>query len=410
MNTELVRKARAFAEDKLQKLPKEYVFHNLNHTEQVAHAAEEIGKACDLTADQLETAVTAAWLHDTGYYTGYAQHEKTSADTAKNLLLEWGATEHKIQAIQQAILATTMPQNPQDLVGQVLCDADMYHLAKSDIEDCGNRIRTEFNTLKNMKFESDEEWLRFNINFLKAHEYFTIYGKLVLQPLKKQNIKKLKAHLATLENRNTEVSDSRDKEIEKLRKKLEKSSRPDRGVETMFRTPSENHITLSGMADTKANILVSINTIILSILVSVLFRKLEDYPQLLLPTIMLVITCLITIVLAILATRPNVASGHFTREDIQNKKTNLLFFGNFHNVELKDYEWGMREMMKDYEYLYGSMIKDIYYLGKVLARKYKFLRLAYTVFMFGFVISILAFLLAMMMNYQPYDVTKVFGL
>ena len=130
-------------------------------------------------------------------------------------------------------------------------------------------------------------------------------------------------------------------------------------------------------------------------MVSVLFRKLEEFPQLLLPTLMLVVTCLITIVLAILATRPNVAKGRFTRDDIHNKKTNLLFFGNFHNMQLKDYEWGMKEMMNDREYLYGSMIKDIYFLGKVLAKKYKFLRISYNIFMFGLVISILSFGIAL---------------
>lgn len=408
IDTVLVRKARAFAEDRLQKLPKEYVYHNLNHTTEVAKAAEEIGKASELDTDAIETAVVAAWLHDTGYYMSCEQHEKTSAETARNLLTEWGANEKKIADIQRAILATTMPQNPQDLVGQVLCDADMYHLAKSDIEECGSRIREEFATIKNMKFDSDAAWLRFNIGFFKSHTYFTDYGKQVLQPLKKQNIKILKKHLELLEVQNGSTVSS--EELEKAKRKAEKGSRPERGIETMFRTTSENHVTLSGMADTKANILISINTIILSIIVSVLFRKLEEYPQLLVPTLMLVITCLITIVLAILSTRPNVASGKFTREDIQNKNTNLLFFGNFHNVELKDYEWGMREMMKDYEYLYGSMIKDIYFLGKILARKYKFLRLAYTMFMFGFVTSILAFLIAMMMNFQAYDFSKIFGL
>jgi hypothetical protein len=161
------------------------------------------------------------------------------------------------------------------------------------------------------------------------------------------------------------------------------------------------------MADTKANIMISINTIILSIIVGVLFRKIGEYPGLLIPALMLTITCLITIVLAILATRPSISSGKFTHEDIQQKKTNLLFFGNFHQMELKDYEWGMREMMKDYEYLYGSMIKDIYYLGKVLAKKYRLLRLSYTVFMFGFVSSIIGFIIAMMFNYQPYSLQDV---
>jgi predicted metal-dependent HD superfamily phosphohydrolase len=405
VDTPLVEKAKAYAGERLQKLPQEFVFHNLKHTQEVVKAAEEIGRATQLSDDQLENVVVAAWLHDTGYCQGYDQHEKKSAETAAELLLQWGASEAKIADIQRTILATTMPQNPQDILGEVLCDADMYHLALNDIEECGNLLRKEFASIKNVHFQSEEHWLRTNIEFLKQHSYFTDYGKMVLQPAKKQNIKKLKKKLGKPEDVDTAKYE---KEIEKLKGKLDKSSRPDRGIETMFRTTSENHVTLSGMADTKANIMISINTIILSIIVSVLFRKLEEFPLLLFPTLMLVITCLITIVLAILATRPTVASGRFTSDDIKSKRTNLLFFGNFHNMELKDYEWGMREMMKDYEYLYGSMIKDIYFLGKVLAKKYKFLRLSYTVFMIGFVSSILAFIVAMMMNYQPYSLKGIF--
>lgn len=408
IDTLLVRKARAFAEDMLQKFPKEYVYHNISHTTEVAKAAEEIGSACKLDDDAIETVVVAAWLHDTGYFMNCDQHERISADTARQLLTGWGAQEQKIADIQRTILATTMPQNPKDIMGQVLCDADLAHLAKCDIIEHGKRLRNELSSIRNMNFDSDAAWLRFNISFFKAHSYFTEYGQQVLQPLKKKNLKILKQQLKALNGQNGFEDDA--EEAESTKHKADKNGRTERGIETMFRTTSENHVTLSGMADTKANILISINSIILSIIVSVLFRKLEEYPQLLVPTLMLVATCLATIVLAILSTRPNVASGQFTREDIQQKKTNLLFFGNFHNVELKDYEWGMRQMMKDYDYLYGSMIKDIYFLGKVLSRKYKFLRLAYTIFMFGFVTSILAFLLAMMMNFHAYDFSKSFGL
>jgi hypothetical protein len=172
--------------------------------------------------------------------------------------------------------------------------------------------------------------------------------------------------------------------------------KPDRGIETMFRTNSSNHLMLSQMADNKANILITINSIILSIVVSVLVRKLEEDPRLTIPTILLVSVCLTTIVFAILATRPNVSAGLFTRDDIKNKRINLLFFGNFHGMNVEDYEWSMKQMMKDADYLYGSLIKDIYYLGKVLARKYKYLRIAYNIFMFGFVIAILSFVVVMM--------------
>ena len=132
-----------------------------------------------------------------------------------------------------------------------------------------------------------------------------------------------------------------------------------------------------------------------------MFRKLEEFPDLLIPTLMLVGSCLLTIVYAVLATRPNIASGKFTTDDIKKKKTNLLFFGNFHGMELENYEWGVKEMMKDADFLYSSIIKDIYFNGKVLARKYKLLRISYSIFMYGFVASILAFLISMLIFYYP---------
>ena len=126
-------------------------------------------------------------------------------------------------------------------------------------------------------------------------------------------------------------------------------------------------------------------------MVSVLLGKLQFYPEFVIPTIILVVVCLCATVFAILATRPNISGGRFTREDIQNKQINLLFFGNFFNMDLPDYDWAMKEMMKDKDYLYGSMIKDIYFLGVVLARKYKLLRISYSIFMYGLVGAIIAF-------------------
>ncbi|HEY9005849.1 Pycsar system effector family protein [Ohtaekwangia sp.] len=404
--TELVQKSKAYAEEILaNKLPKTCVYHNLRHTQEVAKAAQEIGSALHLNDDQMETILIAAWLHDLGYLNGPADHEKESAAIAAKLLRDWNASEKKSEDVQRTILATIMPQSPKDIMGEVLCDADLSHLAKADIRERGLLLRQEIASTKNIHFGSENEWLHANLKFMKGHEYFTDYGKRILQPLKKQNIKRLKNELKP--ETSTAGLEDMEKELQKLRKKLEKNSRPDRGIETMFRTTLENHTNLSGMADTKANIMISINTIILSIVVSVLFRKLEDFPHLVTPTLILVLTCLLAIVMAILATRPTITKGKFTHEDIHNKKTNLLFFGNFHNMELKDYEWGMREMMKDYDYLYGSLIKDIYFLGKVLAKKYRFIRLSYTIFMFGFVASIIAFLILTMIYYQPYSMRQL---
>jgi len=195
-----------------------------------------------------------------------------------------------------------------------------------------------------------------------------------------------------------------EEKIDKLKKKAKdaKELTPTRGIETMFRTTSKNHMELSAIADNKANIMISINSIILSVMVSVLIRKLEEYPHLSIPTILLVFVCLSTIVTSILATRPNVTKGKFERIDIKNKEANLLFFGNFHKMSLKDYRWAMTEMLKDADYLYGSMIKDIYFLGAVLGKKYRLLRLSYTIFMYGFVLAILGFIIAELFFRSPY--------
>jgi len=195
-----------------------------------------------------------------------------------------------------------------------------------------------------------------------------------------------------------------EEKVDKFKEKAKKAKelKPTRGIETMFRTTSRSHMDLSAIADNKANIMISINSIILSVLVSVLIRKLEEYPHMTVPAIMLTLVCLTTIVFAVLATRPNVTKGRFEKEDIHDKKTNLLFFGNFHRMELKDYHWAMMEMLKDADYLYGSMIKDIYFLGCVLGKKYRLLRMSYTIFMFGFVISILGFIIAELFFKSPY--------
>ncbi len=174
----------------------------------------------------------------------------------------------------------------------------------------------------------------------------------------------------------------------------EKKKKLNRGVETMFRTTSKNHMDLSSIADNKANIMISVNSIIISILVTVLFRKLEDFPVFTIPAILLIMTSLGAMVFAILATRPKVTKGMITKDDIRQKKGNLLYFGNFHDMSLEDYAEGMKSMIYDDEYLYGSMIRDIYFLGKVLARKYSLLRKSYSIFMFGFVISVIAFVVA----------------
>ena len=183
--------------------------------------------------------------------------------------------------------------------------------------------------------------------------------------------------------------------VEKDTIKKSKEPKAERGIDTMFRTTLNNHNNLSGLVDNKANILLSVNAIIISVSLTTIIPKLDNpsNAHLIIPTLILIISSVIAITFAILATRPSVTKGSFTRTEVDEKKVNLLFFGNFYKMSFEDYNWAMNELMKDKEYLYNSMIKDLYHLGKVLEKKYRLLRTTYNIFMFGIIISVLAFLI-----------------
>lgn len=188
--------------------------------------------------------------------------------------------------------------------------------------------------------------------------------------------------------------------MSKKNNKEGKSNQPDgettKAIQTMLRLTSNNHMELSAMADKKANILIGVTAIIISVILSVLARKLQEAPHLTIPTMIFLISSLATMVLSIFSTLPNITRGKFTRDQILNRKTNLLFFGNFHKESLDEYKWAMSIMMRDPDYLYGALVDDIYYIGVVLGKKYRMLRIAYNIFMIGIVVSAIAFITAVM--------------
>ena len=274
-----------------------------------------------------------------------------------------------------------------------------------------------------------KDWRAKNIEFLTKHAYFTSYAKEHLDPLKQVYLQELNKKAGNDEKVNTkkQSKDSKDpkpaliaknekpkdkglsaeeqKKVDEVKKKKEKESQSERAISTVFRIVAQSQNNLSQMADSKANILISVNFIVLSVIIGTLYDKLLTDPNLQIPTVLLSIVCVLAIVFGILATRPTVTSGKFTKEDIANKKTNLLFFGNFHKMGYADYDWGMTEMIGDKNYLYSSMIKDTYFLGIVLAKKYRYLRIAYNIFMYGLILSMIAFTVAFLLP----GATEVYG-
>ena len=392
----LLSKASEFVSDLLQNnLPEGCVYHNIEHTLNVVESAKLIGEHSRLSDEDMEVLLLASWFHDTGIVNIYLGHEEKSIEIFRNFAAENHLPVEKIEKAVQLINATKIPHNPRNLLEKIICDADLSHIGKKGFQNRIKLLRMEWEKMLGKKY-SDIEWLNSNIDFLTKNKFRTDYANEVFEEHRRINIEKLKKKLSKELNGNENIGLSAGQNFSE-KQKIPKSKQAERGIETMFRNTIRTHVEFSGLADNKANIMISINTLILTAIVAVMVRKLDTNPHLIIPTAILAAVSLITLIFAVLVTRPKITSGTFTHEDIKEKRANLLFFGNFFKMDLKEFEWGMNEMMNDKDFLYGSMTKDFYYLGQVLGQKYRYLRICYNIFMYGIIISILAFAVAVIL-------------
>lgn len=372
------------------------VYHNFEHTEEVVKAAQQIANHYQLSDQDFFTVTVAAYFHDTGYYDDALNHEVKGAELADKFLVEQNVETEIRNQVKSAIMATKIPQSPKNQIDKIVCDADLFHLGLPDFRKKGKLMHKEAELI-HKKDISKLEWRKKDIQFMESHRYQTDYAILLLNDQKQANISKLKSKLTPQDVINTELQEPKNFapaiDLSKV-KKRGKDDRPDKGIETMFRITATNNQRLSDMADNKAHILITVNSIMLSLIVSLLLRRLEDHGNLIIPTFILLIVSLTCVVVSILSTRPSIPKGEFTQQDMDDKKVNLLFFGNFYKMSLPSYTEGMIKVMNDKDFLYGTLITDVYSQGVVLGRKYKLIRLAYNIFMWGLIAAVFAFVIA----------------
>ncbi|GAA4086193.1 Pycsar system effector family protein [Mucilaginibacter panaciglaebae] len=383
------------------------LYHDLQHTKDVVGAATMIANHYQLSDEDFFVVITGAWFHDTGYFVDKADHETAGANLAAGFLKSNNVDKAVIDKVKACILATRMPQQPNGLLQEILCDADLHHLGTPEFMEKSKKLRKEIERTK--KIEIDKPlWLQKNIEFLHSHKYFTDYAQLLLADKQKKNLRKLTekqtedmAGATQAEQKDViEKADDRKKEKEGTKaekdekKKKKDNEKPEKGIETMFRITSNNNQRLSDMADNKAHILITVNSIILSAIISLVLRKLEENGFLAIPSFILLTVSLLSMIFSILATRPSIPQGTFTQQEVDDKKVNLLFFGNFYKMGLEEYTAGMLKVMDDRAFLYGTLIKDVYSQGVVLGRKYRLLRVAYNIFMFGLIVAVIAFIMS----------------
>ena len=173
------------------------VYHDLEHTERVVYAAEKISRRSAIPERMVELAVISAWFHDIGYLVDPKDHEALSAHQAEEFLITRGVAAEDIQEVKSAILATRVPQSPSNLLGRILCDADLYTLAEDNLLDHTRKLYQERVNL-NGSFMEFSEFLALTLDFMKNHTYLTDCGREILTPMKVKNMEKIREMLVSL--------------------------------------------------------------------------------------------------------------------------------------------------------------------------------------------------------------------
>lgn len=177
-----------------------------------------------------------------------------------------------------------------------------------------------------------------------------------------------------------------------------------RGVETLFRVTFSNQIHLIQIADNKANSIITINTLVIT-----LFMGLSGYGTIsekinlrsmnvIIPVILLMISCLLSIIFALIAAQPRIIKSKKNTQEVPLNNS-LLFFGSIQDRNLDAYLADMDKLTHSPDSVYHALEIEIYYQSKVLNRKYRLLRIAFLVFSYGFVGSVIVFLVNFLFNY-----------
>ncbi len=159
-----------------EELPNHLFYHGLHHTKDVFSAALNIALEEGITeSSELTMLKTASLYHDAGFTVDYQNHEENGCVLARKTLPEFGFTTNEIETICGMIMATKIPQSPQNKLEEILCDADLDYLGRDDFYKIGDTLFSELNFFKLVS--DQQQWNRIQVSFLSNHKYFTNYGR-----------------------------------------------------------------------------------------------------------------------------------------------------------------------------------------------------------------------------------------
>ncbi len=357
----------------------------------------ELGKGEGLAEEALVATALAGWLlqlpmDSSGLNLAKAPPSPRRLAEIRESLKNIGCPEELQQDVLEllrafsSVLLVDRPPSGKKL--QVLRDAYLVARFGPEWEDEWPYLLLEKQLLTGEEPDAVNEKKQL-LRTLSGLQYFTAYAKLHYDPVRSRHLLWLQRDVSRATRRKTEGPEHYRK-FQKIERKI-----PSSGIQTFFRANYRNHINLSSIADNKAHIMISVNAILISVLISVISYKniTESQPEILMPVVIFLMTGLTSLIFAVLSARPKVSAFRQIPEKEEYRK-NLVFFGKFVARPIEDYEEAVDEMFQNGELLYTNLVRDLYNLGLVLDKKYRYLNISYNIFMLGFVATVLTFLLA----------------
>jgi predicted metal-dependent HD superfamily phosphohydrolase len=188
-----------FAISRLEKeLSAEFLYHTCAHTrDDVLVAVRKFAGLSPISEEEMHLVEVAAAFHDLGFIYQINGHEQRGAEVAGEELPRFGLSAQQIELIYNMIMATRLPQNPKNLLEELLADADLDVLGRDDFLVRNDLLRQE--TARLGKAFTDEQWYGSQLKFLESHHYFSEAARSVRSEGKKINISLLKHKLKNIE-------------------------------------------------------------------------------------------------------------------------------------------------------------------------------------------------------------------
>lgn len=393
----LIEEASEFIFNLFRKeLTSDHLYHNFKHTQETVKYCRSLSEDYNLSTRDYEVLLLAAWFHDAGYTRAYSGHEEKSIEILHEFL-KGQYPEQDVAEIETLILSTKAGTVPEGTLQEILHDADYINIGKKKFNLRAQLLRIEWERILDKTF-TELEWAEEQLRFLISTDFKTEAAAAKYDQQREENISRQRDRIELLKVEQLKLDSKLKKERDTERRQKE-----GRGIETLYRSVYQYHIDLSGIADNKANIMISINTIIISLVITLFgsgytFTSQDALESIrfVFPIALLLLTSLLAVIFAILSARPTVTTKE--KFELASKKGSALFFGNFAQLQLNEFINHIKMLKKEREELYDSMTVDIYYLGSVLVKKYRLLTWSYNIFMTGMILCAVGFMVIMIFS------------